>query len=53
MLAAEMLGRKAYCFEINKEYVDGVNIKLPANVQTTVFNMMAEEQQIRKQKAMC
>jgi site-specific DNA-methyltransferase (adenine-specific) len=52
LLAAEMLGRKAYGFEIKKEYVDGFYNKLAANVQTTVFNMMAEEQQKRKQKAM-
>lgn len=52
LLAAEMLGRKAYGFEIKKEFVDGFYNKLAANVQTTVFNMMAEEQQKRKQKTM-
>ena len=52
LLAAEQLGRKAYGFEIKKEYVDGFYNKLAANVQTTVFNMMVEEQQKRKQKAM-
>jgi site-specific DNA-methyltransferase (adenine-specific) len=52
LLAAEQLGRKSYGFEIKKEYVDGFYNKLAANVQTTVFNMMAEEQQKRKQKAM-
>lgn len=52
LLAAEMLGRKAYGFEIKKEFVDGFKTKLAANVQTTVFNIMAAEQQKRKQKAM-
>ena len=52
LLAAEMLGRKSYGFEIKKEYVDGFYNKLAANVQTTIFNMTAEEQQKRKQKAM-
>ena len=52
LLAAEQLGRKSYGFEIKKEFVDGFYNKLAANVQTTVFNMMAEEQQKRKQKAM-
>jgi len=52
LLAAEMLGRKSYGFEIKKEYVDGFYNKLASNVQTTVFNVMAEEQQKRKQKAM-
>ena len=52
LLAAEMLGRKSYGFEIKKEYVDGFYNKLAANLQTTIFNMTAEEQQKRKQKAM-
>jgi site-specific DNA-methyltransferase (adenine-specific) len=52
LLAAEQLGRKSYGFEIKKEYVDGFYNKLAANVQTTVFNMMAEKQQKRKQEAM-
>lgn len=37
LLAAEQLGRKAYGFEIKKEYVDGFNDKLARNVQTTIF----------------
>jgi site-specific DNA-methyltransferase (adenine-specific) len=37
LLAAEMLGRKSYGFEIKKEFVDGFNNKLAQNVQTTIF----------------
>jgi len=37
LLAAERLGRKAYGFEIKKEYVDGFNDKLARNVQTTIY----------------
>lgn len=37
LLAAVELGRKAYGFEIKKEYVDGFYNKLAANIQTTIF----------------
>jgi site-specific DNA-methyltransferase (adenine-specific) len=37
LLAAAELGRKAYGFEIKKEYVDGFYNKLADNVQTTIF----------------
>lgn len=39
LLAAEMLGRKSYGFEIKKEFVDGFNNKLARNVQTTLLNL--------------
>jgi len=38
LLAAAELGRKAYGFEIKKEYFDGFYNKLAANFQTTIFN---------------
>jgi site-specific DNA-methyltransferase (adenine-specific) len=37
LLAAEMLGRKSYGFEIKKEYVEAFHSKLAKNVQTTIF----------------
>lgn len=37
LLAAEQLGRKAYGFEIKKEYVEAFNGILAQNVQTTIF----------------
>lgn len=37
LLAAEQLGRKAYGFEIKKEFVDKFNSELKANMQTTIF----------------
>ena len=37
LLAAAELGRKAYGFEIKKEYVDKFYSKLAANIQTTIF----------------
>jgi len=40
LLAAAELGRKAYGFEIKKEYVDGFYSKLASNVQTTIFNQL-------------
>ena len=48
LLAAEMLGRKSYGFEIKREFVDGFNSKLAANVQTTIFNIKAAEHQNKK-----
>lgn len=39
LLAAEMLGRKSYGFEIKKEFVDGFNNKLARNIQTTLLNL--------------
>jgi site-specific DNA-methyltransferase (adenine-specific) len=43
LLAAEMLGRKSYGFEIKKEFVDGFNSKLAANVQTSIFSLSTKE----------
>lgn len=37
LLAAEILGRKAYGFEIKKEYVDGFKSEIAKNIQTTLF----------------
>jgi site-specific DNA-methyltransferase (adenine-specific) len=37
LLAAEQLGRKSYGFEIKKEYVEGFQLKLAQNVQTSIF----------------
>jgi len=37
LLAANQLGRKAYGFEIKKEFVDGFNNILAKNIQTTIF----------------
>lgn len=42
LLAAEMLGRKSYGFEIKKEFVDGFNNKVAKNIQTTLFNLERE-----------
>ena len=39
LLAAEMLGRKSYGFEIKKEYVDGFKNLLSQNIQTTLYNL--------------
>lgn len=38
LLAAEEMGRKAYGFEIKKEFVKAFNEQLAQNVQTTIFN---------------
>ena len=38
LLAAAELGRKAYGFEIKKEFVEGFYSKLAGNMQTTIFN---------------
>ena len=43
LLAAEQLGRKAYGFEIKKEYVDGFYNKLASTVQTTFFQLEREK----------
>jgi len=43
LLAAEMLGRKSYGFEIKKEYVDAFNLSMAANVQTSMYNLESEK----------
>ena len=37
LLAAELLGRKAYGFEIKKEFIQAFEEKMLSNVQTTLF----------------
>ncbi len=44
LLAAEQMGRKAYGFEIKKEYVTAFNEKLAGSVQRSLFNIQAEQQ---------
>lgn len=39
LLAAEQLGRRAYGFEIKKQFVDGFHNKLAKNVQTSIYNI--------------
>ena len=41
LLAAHQLGRKAYGFEIKKEYVDAFKCDIANNVQETIFSQMA------------
>lgn len=43
LLAAEMLGRKSYGFEIKKKYVDDFNSKLAQNVQISIFQHEAQQ----------
>ncbi len=43
LLAAEMLGRKSYGFEIKKEYVKGFNEVLARDVQVSFLQCEAEE----------
>lgn len=47
LLAAEQLGRKAYGFEIKKQYVEAFHEKLAKNVQTTIFQV---ERDIEKEE---
>lgn len=42
LLAAEMLGRKGYGFEIKKEYVKEFNEKLSKNIPVTFDNFLAD-----------
>jgi len=42
LLAAERLGRKAYGFEIKRQYVKAFEEKLSKCVQRTIFNVMEE-----------
>ncbi len=43
LLAAEQLGRKAYGFEIKKEYVHKFKTKLANNIQQTIFQQVKHE----------
>lgn len=40
LLAAEMLGRKSYGFEIKKQYVEDFKTKIASNIQTTLYNQI-------------
>ena len=44
LLAAEMLGRRSYGFEIKKEYIDAFNKKIAGNVQTDIFKYEYEKE---------
>lgn len=48
LLAAEMLGRKSYGFEIKKEYIKAFNSKLANNVQMSLYNYELEKKQLNK-----
>lgn len=50
LLAAEMLGRKSYGFEIKKEYVDLFNTKLAQNVQISFFQHELEQKRFNNAK---
>jgi site-specific DNA-methyltransferase (adenine-specific) len=52
LLAAEMLGRKSYGFEIKKEFVEGFNSHLAKNVQTTIFQQEKRTDKTRPQTSM-
>lgn len=43
LLAAEMLGRKSYGFEIKKKFVDDFNSELAQNVQISMLQYQAEQ----------
>jgi site-specific DNA-methyltransferase (adenine-specific) len=43
LLAAELLGRKSYGFEIKKEFVKAFQEKLAQRVQRTIFQMQQED----------
>ena len=47
LLAAEQLGRKAYGFEIKREFVNAFHEKLAPNMQMTIFQMERERQSSR------
>ncbi len=50
LLAAEMLGRKSYGFEIKKKFVDDFNSKLAQNVQISIFQHEAEQKRLNNTK---
>ena len=45
LLAAEMLGRKSYGFEIKKEFVDAFHNNFANQVQTTMYSLELEQRQ--------
>lgn len=53
LLAAEMLGRKSYGFEIKKEFVNAFNDKLAQNIQCSLLQCEAnEKREMRKMEQM-
>jgi len=48
LLAAEMLGRKSYGFEIKKQYVDDFNSKLANNIQISMLQQEFEQKKANK-----
>lgn len=48
LLAAHQLGRRAYGFEIKKQYVDDFKTKLASNVQTTLLQYQYEQERLTK-----
>ena len=50
LLAAEMLGRKSYGFEIKKEYVEAFNAQLAKDVQISLFNLEMEQKRLSRIK---
>lgn len=50
LLAAEQMGRKAYGFEIKKQYVNDFKTKLASNVQTTFLQYQYEQEKATKQQ---
>jgi site-specific DNA-methyltransferase (adenine-specific) len=49
LLAAELLGRKSYGFEIKKEYIEGFNSKIAPNVQVSLYQHEAEKKRAEHQ----
>lgn len=43
LLAAAQLGRKAYGFEVKREFVRAFNEQIAGRVQTTIFNLGADK----------
>lgn len=50
LLAAEQLGRKAYGFEIKREYVKAFKEKLAGKVQRSIFNVQVEQAERERRK---
>lgn len=50
LLAAEMLGRKSYGFEIKKEYIEAFNSKIAQNVQISFSQYELEKEHLKKMR---
>jgi site-specific DNA-methyltransferase (adenine-specific) len=48
LLAAEMLGRKSYGFEIKKEYIASFENYMAQNIQTSIYHQELEQHKINK-----